>query len=188
MTRGVLATDCSRQSTDSYTIIQKLRDGSLPYKPCYKFYCHIKEMVGSGKKVRLSDVEKQVFYFVHRSLTTTYFIKAPICKRVKIGRSMNVKRRLAALNQQCPEMLHILATIQYDYDLEQRVHKYMAAHREHGEWFKDGAHINDFIDGWRSGGADWLVGEVGDAGSFWMNSPDRNRIGLGIYKDLCINC
>jgi len=28
----------------------------------------------------------------------------------------------------------------------------------------------------------------GDAGSFWMNSPDRNRIGLGIYKDLCINC
>lgn len=97
---------------------------------------------------------------------------------------MNAKRRLHYLNQQCPEKLELVGTIEYDYWLEGRMHNHLADYREHGEWFSECDEVLSVLENWKDGGADWLVGAVGDAGEYWMNSPDRNKSKVKFYHQL----
>lgn len=63
-----------------------------------------------------------------------YFIQAGTDGLIKIGYSSDPKRRLA--NLQSPVPLRLLATMRGGRKLERRLHKKLAAHRKHGEWFE----------------------------------------------------
>ena len=123
-----------------------------------------------GKPVRLTLEEKRRLYVVHASLTKVYFIEGEGSGLVKIGKTGNVKRRLRALQTSSPVSLNLLMTIEYDDDLESRIHNKLSAHRAHGEWFRISDEVREFMISCRDKGLPWLVSQVGDAPNYWMNS------------------
>lgn len=63
----------------------------------------------------------------------TYFIQRGDDGPIKIGRTTDVTKRLAALSTACAEPLHVLGVM--DGNHETRLHRKFAAHRIRAEWF-----------------------------------------------------
>lgn len=63
----------------------------------------------------------------------TYFVLDTTVGRMKIGRTINLKRRLEALQNGCGAELMVVGTLAGD--LERELHRRFAAARLHGEWF-----------------------------------------------------
>ena len=66
-----------------------------------------------------------------------YLIHAMGTKRYKLGRSLDVNKRLQSLGQQCPFPLKLLASAYViDYIKEEkRLHTLAKQYHAHGEWF-----------------------------------------------------
>lgn len=80
-----------------------------------------------------------------------YFIECPLLKVVKIGRTVNMDRRLDGLRSSSPTQdLHILAVFPNRGKDEKRVHQHWMHRRSHGEWF----HLKSDIRRWIEAGAD----------------------------------
>jgi Meiotically up-regulated gene 113 len=73
----------------------------------------------------------------------TYFVYSPKLEAVKIGRSINVTKRLQAIRNGNPDELRILGTIEGDHELE--FHQRFAGHRTKGEWFSLGPALIDYL-------------------------------------------
>ena len=54
---------------------------------------------------------------------------------VKIGRSIDLKKRLADIQRMSPTPIDLLWSHPGDYELETRLHRHFKALRSHGEWF-----------------------------------------------------
>lgn len=72
-----------------------------------------------------------------------YFVYAPICRRVKIGYTASVKKRMACLRQGSPEALVPLGWVPGGAAVEKELHKRIAPHRVHGEWFDLNDHVRE---------------------------------------------
>lgn len=65
---------------------------------------------------------------------SVYFIEAAN-GLVKVGQSQSVTSRLEGLRTMSPIPLRLLGTVPGGLELEQRLHRELAASRAHGEWF-----------------------------------------------------
>ncbi|WP_351233840.1 GIY-YIG nuclease family protein [Streptomyces sp. NPDC002133] len=70
-----------------------------------------------------------------RSLEWVYVIGTPGLPTVKIGRSVDVQRRLRAIQLMCPIELSVLWSCEGGKELEGALHSRFAEYRSHGEWF-----------------------------------------------------
>lgn len=129
----------------------------------------VREKMTSGDKITLTLEEKKRLFVVSYCMTTVYFIAAPLGGVIKIGKTTDMKKRLSTLSTMSPVPLEVISTVQYDDNLEARIHRHLKDHRSHGEWFHSDEPVLEFMRGVRDGGIEWVVGEVGDASGLWMN-------------------
>lgn len=64
-----------------------------------------------------------------------YGIVADDVHRIKIGRTVDLERRIADLEGACPARLRLFAWIRGPMSLEQVLHEHLREHRVHLEWF-----------------------------------------------------
>lgn len=64
-----------------------------------------------------------------------YVIGTPGRSTVKIGRSVDPKKRLADIQRMSPVPLEVLWSTPGGHELETALHRHFRAHRSHGEWF-----------------------------------------------------
>ena len=77
---------------------------------------------------------------------TVYFFQGETTGHVKIGFTRrSVSSRLASLQTGSPERLVCIGTIDGDDSTEADLHARFASLRLHGEWFRDGAELIDFV-------------------------------------------
>jgi hypothetical protein len=76
-----------------------------------------------------------------------YFIEAPGSGLIKIGVADDVASRFRALQLQCADTLTLVGSLvcRERGALERRLHKQFAHLRSHGEWFRPGPDLVDFI-------------------------------------------
>lgn len=65
-----------------------------------------------------------------------YVIGTPGSSTVKIGRSINVERRLADIQRMSPVPLEVLWSTPGGHELETALHRHFRPYRSHGEWFR----------------------------------------------------
>lgn len=71
--------------------------------------------------------------------TYTYFVQRGEGGPVKIGRTTNISKRMAALATACAEQLTVLGVLVGNH--ERRLHLALADHRLRGEWFAPAAAV-----------------------------------------------
>lgn len=151
------------------------------------------DKVKRGEVADLSLMDKKRLYVAQYALVTTYFIAAPDVAMIKIGKTVNLAKRLAAIQSHCPVQLQVACEIDYDDGLEGRIHKHLKEYRSHGEWFHAEKEVVDFMRGYRDNGIRWVVDKVGDSAGLWMNNrgkmpedmrDDIDRLGRGSDPDL----
>lgn len=76
---------------------------------------------------------------------SVYFVQAGARGAIKIGQSSDPVRRISALFTQSPERLHFLGAMPGDAKTEARLHRRFAGLRMHGEWFRPGDVLLDYI-------------------------------------------
>jgi hypothetical protein len=81
-----------------------------------------------------------------------YIIQGRRAPLVKIGYTSNFWERFGALQRGSPDVLGINCVIYGGRDLEAHLHQRFAKYRKHGEWFKLGAPVKDFISHVRTRG------------------------------------
>lgn len=77
-----------------------------------------------------------------------YFIQAEMLGLVKIGTTTNMKSRLKALRDCCPDKLRILGSFKSTDDrlVERILHRKFESARSHGEWFRQTPDLMAFIE------------------------------------------
>lgn len=165
-----MATTSERRSL-AYHTASKLAEQNLktvPFIEHYKFYARAQEKKARGDSLSSYSIEdKARLLIVHRNLSIVYFIAATDVGLIKIGRTVNLKKRFISLQTSSPVKLDVVHSIQYDYDLETRIHEHLAEYRAHGEWFQACKPVIRFIRAIKDNGIGWLVEQVGDAGPNW---------------------
>jgi hypothetical protein len=126
-------------------------------------WAECKEKADKGLSVSLSLDEKRRLYAVMAKLSKVYFIDAPGCGVLRIGKTPDIDKRMATLQTHSPVKLGLLVTIEYDHGLVDRIHGHLADYRSHGEWFYACAPVRGIVCGYLGGGLPWLVDTVGDA-------------------------
>lgn len=85
---------------------------------------------------------------VENKQTYTYFIQAENGGLIKIGKTVNPKRRLERMQTQCPIKLKFLYII--DGDIEKTLHEQFDEYRVHHGWFQ-ATMIKPFINDLKKG-------------------------------------
>lgn len=131
----------------------KLRNGnwSEPYEvPTYVHYyginqamfddidmmIELEEKLARKERISLDEQTKMRMFRTVRSATNIYFVSAPEQGLIKIGRANDVSSRLSSLRCGSPSELNLLASVRFFPVMEKFLHKQLAAHKSHGEWFK----------------------------------------------------
>lgn len=78
----------------------------------------------------------------------TYFIKSAASGAIKIGRSIDPRKRLIDLQVASHESLELLGTMEGDH--ERDIHERFADLHIRGEWFRDNGSIAEFIETYNS--------------------------------------
>lgn len=125
--------------------------------------------------VNLSLAQKQRLFVLSKMVATVYFIAAVDAGKIKIGRTRNISKRLSALETSSPVPLTLMHTVQYDDELEQRIHQHLGKYRSHGEWFHADKPVVEFVRNAKKEGIPWLVSQVGDAAPRWMAYTDSDH-------------
>jgi hypothetical protein len=126
----------------------------------------------------LTLLQKQQLYVFRHSLTTVYFIAAPDVAMIKIGKTVDLKKRMATLRTMSPAPLELACTIEYDAGLEARIHQYLKKYRSHGEWFHATKEVVDFMRGYCDEGIHWVVARVGDCPGCWIDHQGTMTEGM----------
>ncbi len=75
-----------------------------------------------------------------------YFIHAPAAKRVKIGTTTNLDKRLTGIAAQSPVPLKLLGSFVGGIQVERWCHFHCVAERSHFEWFQWNKRTQAFVD------------------------------------------
>lgn len=77
-----------------------------------------------------------------------YVIGTPGSRTVKIGRTVDLKKRLAEIQRMSPVPLEVLWSTPGGHELETQLHRHFRTLRSHGEWFTfPGAPVPTIQDG-----------------------------------------
>lgn len=79
---------------------------------------------------------------------------------IKIGTSLNVQKRLAALQSGCPYPIKLLAAYPGGPKEERRLHRQFLHLRTRGEWHQPGADLRALIREVQAETTGWSVGET----------------------------
>lgn len=77
-----------------------------------------------------------------------YFLRAPLANLVKIGRSMDIEKRMKAIqvnNGEHLELMKVIAPLE-PVAYEKRLHRRFRAYRQRGEWFRLESDLEHFIN------------------------------------------
>ncbi len=84
--------------------------------------------------------------FEEEKIGEVYFILAKKCDLVKVGFSIQLKKRLRALRVSSPDELQLLTTLpEVPILVEKIIHRGLAEDRSHGEWFRRSDKLNSMI-------------------------------------------
>lgn len=136
-------------------------------------FIDIVEMLEKARRDGGKDLtikQKKLLYAASFCLTTVYFIAAVDAGKIKIGKTVDIKRRLSSLSTASPVEITLICTMDYDDGLEVRIHQHLKEHRSHGEWFYADKPVLDFIRNYKQNGMRWVIAQVGDSEKFWMNN------------------
>lgn len=78
-------------------------------------------------------------------MSYVYFIKATTSGLIKIGRAVNVDKRLKSLQHISPDRLILLGVLAETLFSETSLHTRFAESHSHGEWFKPTIELIEFI-------------------------------------------
>lgn len=92
-----------------------------------------------GERGRRKDAKKPV------RQSWVYFVRHGTSKRIKIGRAINVERRMKSLAHPLMPALKLLATMPGGKDEEREMHRRFAEHRINGEWFMLEGELAKFV-------------------------------------------
>lgn len=113
-----------------------------------------------GKPIRdvIKDIQEDIAMLereeaAREQVCYVYFLSAPESNVVKIGRSINPAKRIAALQAQSPCQLVLRGAIVGDETVERKAHELLAPYRHHGEWFSAVPEVQKSI-------ARWLAGDI----------------------------
>jgi len=140
-------------------------------------FLDIIEMLESARAKKVDTFtleEKKLMFVASHCITTVYFIAAVDAGKIKIGKTVDIEKRLATLRTMSPVDIELVCTIDYDEGLERRIHEHLKEYRANGEWFYADQPVLDFIRGYRTNGIRWVVDRVGDAHNSWMSCRDMN--------------
>jgi hypothetical protein len=84
-----------------------------------------------------------------KKASVVYFLKGG--ELIKIGFTVDLDKRINAIQNMSPVQLRLLATMSGDKNTEQDIHKRFSHLRVHGEWFKADASLLDYIKGVQNG-------------------------------------
>jgi len=129
----------------------------------------LNDRISRGEKVELSLMDKKRLFVARHALKTVYFVAAPDAGMVKIGKTIDLEKRFANLQNMSPIPLKVACQIHYDDGLEYRIHQHFKEYRSHGEWFCADKPIVDFMRNYRDKGIRWVIEQVGDGPDNWMN-------------------
>ena len=73
----------------------------------------------------------------------TYFVQLGLDGPIKIGKAIDVTKRVAKLQTAAPDKLHVLKVV--EGDMEAAYHAKFESSRTHGEWFSKSQELMDFI-------------------------------------------
>lgn len=82
---------------------------------------------------------------VRRSDGVVYFAQLGTGGPIKIGRAVNVEKRLRCMQTSVPEALRLLATSAGGPTEERALHRRFLGHRVRGEWFRPAPELLEFI-------------------------------------------
>lgn len=88
-----------------------------------------------------------------------YVLGTPGSNTVKIGRTTDLAKRVAAIQRMSPVPLSVLWTTPGSHDLETRLHRHFSHCRTHGEWFAFRTHAVKLIQ-WAVEDEPWLRPKV----------------------------
>ncbi len=83
--------------------------------------------------------------YIYGSPKEIYFIQGKTTGLIKIGQSSNVKRRLKDMQAGSPDVLVLLGTATFARIREGLIHRAFKTGLAHGEWFKPGERLLEFI-------------------------------------------
>lgn len=75
-----------------------------------------------------------------------YVVQAERQRPIKIGRAVDVPKRVASLQTGNPHRLELLAVVPGDAELEWQLHNGLREFRLVGEWFVGGDQMDEFLD------------------------------------------
>ena len=109
-----------------------------------------------------------------------YFLLAPDVRRVKIGRSIDIRRRLIEIRLLSPVMLELIGVVPGGSAVETMYHQRWSHLRQHGEWFQatdellDHLHADNIVAAWNRARQ-----EARDLAMSMIDEPvfDRTRCG-----------
>ena len=166
----------SSPSLTRLELLARISASSARSKDKFKFFDDYllwqtyRDAARAGEELNLSIEEKKRAYLVKSNIRHVYFLEGVGTGLVKIGKTTHINKRISALKNQSPIELRLLLSIEYDDDLERRLHEYFSDERAHGEWFEASGRMKAFMRSYLDGGLEWLVDEVGDAPGIWMNA------------------
>lgn len=82
--------------------------------------------------------------FRHYDGASVYFVRSG--DLVKIGHSLNVTKRLSALQIGSPVPLELWHVVKGQRSLEKELHERFSADRAHGEWFRVSPAITEYVE------------------------------------------
>jgi hypothetical protein len=126
-----------------------------------------------GEIKQLTLEQKKAIYLAECSLTTVYFVAAVDAAMIKIGKTVDLTKRLNTLRSMSPVPLELACSIDYDAGLERRIHQHLSDHRSHGEWFNATKEVVDFMRGYCDHGIRWVVEAVGDCPGNWIDNNGK---------------
>jgi len=75
-----------------------------------------------------------------------YFLRAPSVGLLKIGRSIDIERRLSEIRLISPVKLELLGYVSGDWSVETAYHRRWHGLRQHGEWFTETAELRAALE------------------------------------------
>lgn len=94
----------------------------------------------------LEDASEDVDEARARYYERIYIIRGELSRMCKIGWSVDVNKRLRAIQASSGEKLELLALFAGSREVEQHLHRKFAADRVHGEWFRESPALLSLIE------------------------------------------
>jgi hypothetical protein len=108
---------------------------------------HLRAYIERNAAIRVEWAKKQAPKTELREFGETFTYAVAGAGLVKLGQALDPTHRLKILQLGSPVKLELLGAMRSSARLENRLHRFLKAHREHGEWFNhDAEQVQQIVD------------------------------------------